>query len=72
MMAEQQSDVSIGNITELKGNGRVVREHAPYDAALSFSIESFDNVETSNGRMGITFLNDTQVRLTEHSELLID
>ena len=72
MTGEQLSDVSIGNITELKGNGRVVREHAPYDAALSFSIESFDNVETSNGRMGITFLNDTQVRLTEHSELLID
>ena len=67
----QQSDVSIGNITELKGQGRIVREK-PYDAALSFGIESFDNVETSNGRLGITFLNNSQVRLTEHSKLVID
>ena len=67
----QQSDASVGNITELNGNGRVVR-NIPYDAALSFGIESFDNVQTSNGRIGITFLDESQVRLTEHSELIID
>ena len=71
MIMAQQSDVSIGNITELQGQGRIVREK-PYDAALSFGIESFDNVETSNGRLGITFLNNSQVRLTEHSKLVID
>ena len=67
----QQSDASIGSVTELKGIGRIVRD-VPYDAALSFDIESYDNVETTNGRIGITFLNDTRVRLTEHSQLLID
>lgn len=67
----QQSDASIGSVTELNGIGRIVRD-IPYDAALSFNIESYDNVETSNGRIGITFLNDTRVRLTEHSQLLID
>jgi len=67
----QQSDASIGSVTELNGIGRIVRD-IPYDAALSFDIESYDNVETSNGRIGITFLNDTRVRLTEHSQLLID
>ncbi len=70
-MVAQQSDASIGSVTELKGIGRIVRD-IPYDAALSFGIESYDNVETSNGRIGITFLNDTKVRLTEHSQLLID
>ena len=70
-MVAQQSDASIGSVTELKGTGRVVRDK-PYDAALSFGIESYDNVETSNGRIGITFLNDTRVRLTEHSQLVID
>lgn len=67
----QQSDASIGSVTELNGIGRIVRDK-PYDAALSFDIESYDNVETSNGRIGITFRNDTRVRLTEHSQLLID
>ena len=70
-MVAQQSDASIGSVTELKGIGRIVRD-IPYDAALSFDIESYDNVETTNGRIGITFLNDTRVRLTEHSQLLID
>ena len=71
MMAELQSDASIGNITELNGTGRVVRDET-FNAALSFDINSFDNVQTSNGRMGITFLDDSQVRLTEHSQLIID
>ena len=71
MIMAQQSDASIGSVTELNGIGRIVRDK-PYDAALSFDIESYDNVETSNGRIGITFLNDTRVRLTEHSQLLID
>ena len=71
MTMAQQLDASIGSVTELKGIGRIVRD-IPYDAALSFDIESYDNVETTNGRIGITFLNDTRVRLTEHSQLLID
>ncbi len=70
-MVAQQSDANIGSVTEFKGTGRIVRDK-PYDAALSFGIESYDNVETTNGRIGITFFNDTKVRLTEHSQLLID
>jgi len=70
-MGEQQSVADIGSITELKGFGRVVRDDT-YEASLSFNINSYDNVQTSNGRVGITFLDDSQVRLTEHSELIID
>ena len=68
----QPQVASIGSITELRGVGRVVREQDPFAAALSFAINSFDNVETSQGRIGITFLDESQVRLTEHSQLLID
>jgi hypothetical protein len=77
MMGEQQSVANIGNITELNGTGRVVREvpkdlDETYQASLDLDINSYDNVQTSNGRLGITFLDDSQVRLTEHSELIID
>lgn len=68
----QPQVASIGSITELKGVGRVVREQDPFAAALAFGINSFDNVETSQGRIGITFLDESQVRLTEHSQLVID
>ena len=70
-MGEQQSVANIGNITELNGAGKVVRDQT-YKASLTFDINSFDNVQTSNGRLGITFLDDSQVRLTEHSQLIID
>ena len=76
-MGELQSVANIGNITELNGTGRVVREvpkdlDETYQASLDLDINSYDNVQTSNGRLGITFLDDSQVRLTEHSELIID
>ena len=71
MMGEQQSVVNIGNITELNGAGQVVRDKT-YKASLDLDINSYDNVQTSDGRMGITFLDDSQVRLTEHSKLIID
>jgi len=62
---------SIGDISELKGFGQIVRDQ-PYPAILDFNIESYDNVQTRAGRIAITFLDNTQVRLTEHSNLVID
>ena len=61
----------IGDITELKGYGRVVRDDI-FPATLDFAIESYDNVETRAGRVAITFLDESTVKLTEHSQLLID
>ena len=71
MTVVQAQAANIGNITELNGAGRIIRNDT-FQAALDFNIESYDNVQTSNGRLGITFLDDSQVRLTEHSELIID
>jgi len=71
MTVAQLQAADIGSITELKGAGQVVREDV-FQAALQFGIESYDNVKTANGRVGITFLDDSKVRLTEHSQLIID
>jgi len=71
MTVVQVQAADIGNITELNGAGRVVRD-STYEASLDFNIESYDNVQTSNARLGISFIDDSQVRLTEHSELIID
>ena len=62
---------TIGDITELQGFGRVVRDQ-PYNAELDLDINSLDNVETASGRIAITFLDESTVKLTEHSELLIN
>ena len=62
---------SIGDITELKGYGQVTRDQ-PYPAVLDFNINSYDDVQTRAGRIGITFLDNSTVKLTEHSSLVID
>ena len=61
---------TIGDITELTGYGKVFRDE-PYEAAIDFDINSLDNVQTRAGRIAITFLDESTVKLTEHSELLI-
>ena len=61
----------IGDISELNGFANIVRDK-PYDASLNFAIQNNDQAITSNGRMAITFLDDSTVKLTEHSQLTID
>ena len=67
----QAQAVDIGDISELNGLAQIVRDK-PYDANLEFAIQSNDEAITTNGRMAITFLDDSTVKLTEHSQLLID
>ena len=71
MMGEQLLRADVGNVSELNGVARIVRDE-PVEASLEANIKSYDTLETSNGRMGITFLDDTQIRLTEHSQVLVD
>ena len=71
MMGEQVPRADVGNVSELNGVARIVRDE-PVEASLEANIKSYDTLETSNGRMGITFLDDTQIRLTEHSQVLVD
>ena len=61
----------IGAITELRGQGAVIRDDT-LPATLEQDIQQMDDVRTANGRLGITFIDDSQVRLTEHSKLVID
>ena len=69
-MAAQAPVVSIGDISELTGTAEVIRDQ-PYGAALNFDIQQMDDVRTSVGRVAITFLDDSIVKLTEHSKLVI-
>jgi hypothetical protein len=67
----QAQVADIGDISELNGTAQIVRDK-PYEADLKFAIQSNDEAITKNGRMAITFLDKSVVKLTEHSQLLID
>jgi hypothetical protein len=62
---------TIGDITELRGYGQILRDE-PFPAVLDFNINSYDDVRTRAGRIAITFLDESTVKLTEHSKLVID
>lgn len=67
----QQSVVDIGEVKELSGYTKVIRDDE-YNPDVKFPIQSLDDVRTSNGRIAIEFLDESQVKLTEHSSLIID
>lgn len=71
LMVVQPLLADIGSITELRGQGAVIRDDT-FPATLEQDIQQMDDVRTANGRLGITFIDDSQVRLTEHSKLVID
>ena len=56
----------------MSGYAQIKRGSDESNADLAFSIQSNDEAITSNGRMAITFLDDSTVKLTEHSQLTID
>jgi len=60
---------SIGGVFEQSGKpGSIVRTTGEeLTANLNTNIESYDNVETENGRLKIKFVDETQISLTEHT-----
>jgi len=66
------SFAGIGSVTEEKGLGNIVRDKTDIAAALDVPVNNLDNLITGNGVVGVTFKDDTKVRITEHSKLLID
>ena len=64
----------IGEISELRGNGEITRVDSSetFTAELDSDIFSYDDVRTGNGRMAIQFVDDSILKLTEHSKVVID
>jgi len=62
----------IGSITELTGSGTVKRGKESIAAAKGTVIQTNDKVETKNGKIKITFKDNTTVSVSEHSSLVID
>ena len=64
---------NIGGIFEQSGKpGSIERTSGQtLTANLDTDIQSYDNVETENGRLKIKFVDETQISLTEHTQIEI-
>ena len=63
---------SIGNVDQVEGNGVIDRNKTDITIEQELSIEQYDTVKTGNGKVGILFIDDTRVDVTQHSKLIID
>ncbi len=59
-------------MSNLSGNSEVVRNTAKIPSRAQLPIEALDRVQTGNGRVEITFVDNSKVKITEHSKLVID
>tara|TARA_R100000231_G_scaffold75673_1_gene58965 strand:- start:262 stop:1395 length:1134 start_codon:yes stop_codon:yes gene_type:complete len=61
----------IGGIEEHKGSGGITRSGETIITELGLGVQQMDHVETANGRLLMKFLDDSVVRLTEHTEVTL-
>ena len=64
-------NANIGSVTDVFGTAAVFRETQENQAVLDFNIESYDDVRTAAGRIELQFLDESILKLTEHSEIII-
>ena len=63
----------IGNVFEQIGEGNIKRDdNAAMSAVVGSTILLYDTLLTDNGRIAVSFNDDSNLRLTEHSKVLID
>ena len=63
---------SIGNVDKLEGKGVIDRNQTDITLEQELPVEQYDTVKTGNGKVGILFVDDTRVDVTQHSKLIID
>ena len=61
----------IGGIEEHKGSGGITRSGENIITELGLGVQQLDHVETANGRLLMKFLDNSVVRLTEHTEVTL-
>lgn len=66
------AQAEIGSVSEFNGAAIIKRGNATITVAKGTLIETNDKVETKNGKVKITFKDNTTVNVTESSTLVID
>ena len=74
ILLPKNSFANIGNVTQLEGNGVIDRQDGDEGIVIEKELDifSYDTVKTGNGKVGIEFIDNTRVDITQHSKLIID
>ena len=72
MLVSTTAFADIGNVTDISGTAIIKRSGSVLTIVKGTSIEMNDRVEAKNGEVKITFKDDTTVKVTASSALVID
>lgn len=72
LLVSLSAQANIGSVTELTGSATIKRGKETIAVNKGTVIETNDKVETKNGKLTIVFKDDTNVKVSEHSSLVID
>ena len=74
ILLPKNSFANIGNVTQLEGNGVIDRQDGDEGIVIEKELDifSYDTVKPGNGKVGIEFIDNTRVDITQHSKLIID
>jgi hypothetical protein len=66
------ADSTIGTVTEIDGDGQILRDENAVGGDIGTSIEQLDEAVTNKGKMRIDFVDETRLDVVDHSRVVID
>lgn len=69
--AETKSD-DVGSVNKAVGWRQIVREQNNIEPTMGEDVISKDDLRTGQGRMEVKFVDDSKLRMTEHTRIVID
>lgn len=72
LLSPINSWAGVGKVTEQSGPTEIIRDKKSISAKLNTAVEMNDAVSTARAKAQLTFEDNTTVKLTEHSKIIID
>jgi hypothetical protein len=72
LLISQNSYSAIGTVSEQSGPTEIVRQSKSIESKINSSIEMLDTIVTAKSKVKLTFEDNTTVKITEQSKLIID
>ena len=72
LLSPINSYAGVGKVTEQTGPTEIVRNKKSISSSLNTAVEMNDAVSTARAKATLTFEDNTTVKLTEHSKMIID
>jgi hypothetical protein len=72
LVTASEVGATIGTITEIDGDGQILRDANAIGNEVGTGIEQLDEAVTNKGKMRIDFVDETRLDVVDHSRVVID